>query len=137
MERDAREPVHSWSSDELDIVDQTDELRVSWRRRDGTISKPVIVWVVRLGDDLYLRSVYGRSATWYRGTQTAHEGHIECAGVSRDVGFENAGEEVADTLDQAYRAKYRRYATSIVDSTTTAQARDATIRLAPRQNRNE
>jgi hypothetical protein len=124
--------MDSWSSDELNVVDRTDELRVSWRRRDGTVSKPVIIWVVRFGDDLYVRSVHGRGATWYRGTQGTGEGHIECGSVSRDVAFENAGGEVADALDEAYRSKYRRYATTTVESTTTAEAREATVRLTPR-----
>jgi hypothetical protein len=52
--------------------------------------------------------------------------------VSRDVTFENAGGDVADALDEAYRAKYRRYATNIVESTTTTEAREATVRLTPR-----
>jgi hypothetical protein len=124
--------MDSWSSDELNVVDRTDELRVSWRRRDGTLSKPVIIWVVRLGDDLYVRSVHGRGATWYRGTQGTGSGHIECGSVSRDVSFGNAGGEVAYALDAAYRAKYRRYATTIVESTTTTEAREATVRLTPR-----
>lgn len=124
--------MHSWNSDELDVIDRTDELHVSWQRRDGSLSNPVIVWVVRLGDDLYLRSVRGRGATWYRGTQGTREGHIQCGGVSRDVAFENAGAEIGDALDAAYRAKYRRYATSIVDSVNSPQAREATIRLVPR-----
>jgi hypothetical protein len=41
--------------------------------------------VVRLGDDLYVRSVYGRTGAWFRGTQVRHEGHIWAGGVDKDV----------------------------------------------------
>jgi uncharacterized protein DUF2255 len=35
-------------------------------------------------------------------------------------------------IDSAYRAKYRRYAKSIVDHIVSSQARAATLRLVPR-----
>ena len=57
------------------------------------------IWVVRLGDDLYVRSVYGRTN---------------------------------DQIDAAYRAKYHRYAASIINSIVSAAARSATIKLVPR-----
>ena len=44
-------------------------------RRDGTLRKPVTIWVVRLGDYLYIRSVYGRTPSWFRAAQVRHEGH--------------------------------------------------------------
>ncbi|MFN2107909.1 MAG: DUF2255 family protein [Candidatus Promineifilaceae bacterium] len=34
-----------------------EELRIASLRSDGTLRKPVIIWVVRVGDDLYVRSV--------------------------------------------------------------------------------
>jgi hypothetical protein len=89
------------------------------------------MWVVRHGDDLYVRSVYGRSSSWFRGAQTRPEAHIRAAGVDRDVHLietENMNEEI----DAAYRAKYHRYAESIVTSIVSAQARAATLKLVPR-----
>lgn len=37
-----------------------------------------------------------------------------------------------DQIDAAYRAKYRRYAANIINTTISPQARAATIRLVPR-----
>lgn len=45
------------------------------------------IWVVRHGDDLYVRSYRGRSGSWFRGTQVRHEGHIQAGGVDKDVMF--------------------------------------------------
>ncbi len=42
------------------------------------------------------------------------------------------GYGIDDELDAAYRAKYRRYAPSIVDSILTPRARSAAVRLVPR-----
>ena len=77
---------------------------------DGTLRKSVIIWVVRLGDDLYVRSVNGRTSGWFRGVQTRHEGHIQAGGVDKDVTFvEETDSEINDQIDAAYRTKYRRY----------------------------
>src|SRR3954451_1838104 len=55
----------TWTSDELDKIGETDELEIASLRRDGTLRKPVIIWVVRYGNDLYVRSGYGHDAAWY------------------------------------------------------------------------
>ena len=46
------------------------------------------IWVVRHGDDLYVRSRRGRTSTWFRGVQDRHEGHISADGVDKDVRLE-------------------------------------------------
>jgi hypothetical protein len=122
-----------WTKDELEKVGGAEELKIASLRKDGTLRKPVIIWVVRVGDDLYVRSVYGRGSGWFRGVQTRHEGQIQAGGVVRDVSFvEESDPGVNDQIDAVYRSKYRRYAASIVNSTLTPEARSATIRLVPR-----
>ena len=46
--------------------------------------------------------------------------------------FEEAGAGVEGALDEAYRAKYRRYAGAILNSVLTPQAQSATLKLVPR-----
>ena len=77
----------AWTSDELNKIGTAEELQIASLRSDGTLRKPVIIWVVRLGDDLYVRSVNGRTSGWFRGVQTRHEGHIRAGGVEKDVTF--------------------------------------------------
>jgi hypothetical protein len=118
--------VTEWTSDQLNKIGGAEEIQIASVRRDGTLRKPVTVWAVRLGDNVYARSVNGRSAPWFRGTQERHEGRISAGGVQQDVTF------VDDELDAAYRAKYRRYAGSILNSVLTPAARAATVKIVPR-----
>jgi hypothetical protein len=123
----------TWTSDELKKIETAEELKITSLRRDGTLRKPVIIWVVRLGDDLYVRSVYGRGSGWFRGIQTRHEGQIRAGGVVKDVTFvEEPDPDINDQIDGVYRNKYRRYAASIINSIITPEARTATIKLVPR-----
>jgi hypothetical protein len=122
----------SWTNDELTRIGTAEEVQIASRRRNGTLRNPVTVWVVRHGDDLYVRSVRGRTGAWFRGAQARHEGHISAGGVEKDVTFVDADHDSDDALDAAYRTKYRRYAASIVGSIVSPQARAATLKLVPR-----
>ena len=122
----------AWTSDELTRIGAADELEIAARRRDGTLRKPVTIWVVRHDDSLYVRSVNGRNAAWFGGAQATHEGRIRAGGIEKDVGFAEPEHDIGDELDAAYRAKYRRYAPSIVGSIVSPEARSATIELVPR-----
>ena len=121
-----------WTSDELTKIGTAEELHITSLRGDGTLRKPVIVWVVRHGDDLYIRSVNGRTAAWFRGAQERHEGHIRAGGIQKDVTFVDVGDEVNDQIDTAYRAKYHRYDARFLDPMVAPMARAATLRLVPR-----
>ena len=122
----------AWTRDELTKIGNTEEVQIASLRRDGTLRKPVTVWVVPYEDSLYVRSVGGPSAAWYRGTQEIYEGHIRADGVEKDVTFLNADHDIDDEVDAAYRTKYRRYAGRILNSVLTPQARSTTLKLVPR-----
>jgi hypothetical protein len=92
--------------------------------------------VVRVGDEIYVRSVYGPGSDWYRGTRARHEGIIEAGGVTKDVTFvdvadEIDGEEINEAVDAAYRRTYGHYAPSIIQAITSDTASSTTMRLDP------
>lgn len=123
----------TWKSEELSRIDRAEELQIASLRKDGSLRKPVTIWVVRMGDDLYMRSVTGRSSAWFRGVQTRHEGRIRAGGVVKDVTFvEESDPGVNDQINDAYRVKYRRYAESIINHINGSEAQAATIKLVPR-----
>jgi hypothetical protein len=121
----------TWTSGELSKIGAAEELEIASVRRDGTLRKPVTIWVVRRGDGLYVRSVNGRGSSWFRAAQVRREGHIRAGGVDKDVVLVETG-DMNDEIDAAYRAKYHRYAESIVGSIVSPQARAATLKLVPR-----
>lgn len=122
----------TWTSDELDTIGAAEELEIAPRRRDGTLRTPVTIWVVRVGDSLYVRSYRGRNGAWFRAAQVRHEGRIRAGGVEKDVTFvEETDPGINDQIDAAYRTKYRRHAARYVDPMVASEARATTIKLTP------
>jgi len=122
----------TWTNDELSKIETAEELEIAPRRRDGTLRNPVTIWVVRVGDDLYVRSYRGRSGAWFRAAQTSHEGRIRAGGVEKDVTFvEETDSDINDQIDAAYRSKYGRYP-QYVAPMVAAEVRSTTIKLIPR-----
>src|SRR5437660_3003886 len=125
----------TWTSDELNKVGTAEELEIAPLRRDGTLRNPVTIWVIRRGSDLYVRSAYGRTAAWFRGTQVRHEGRIWAGGVEKDVTFVDvveADHTLHDQIDALYRTKYRRHAARFISPVVSAEARSVTLKLVPR-----
>jgi hypothetical protein len=122
-----------WTADELERIETADELEIASLRSGGTLGSQRTIWVVRVDDDLYVRSVKGRTSDWFRGTQRRHEGRIRAGGVEKDVTFVEADADLEARIDDAYREKYGRYAKGIVATTLTPLARSAALKLVPRE----
>lgn len=121
--------MHKWTNDELSRIGSAEELQIASLRADGTLRKPVTIWVVRVGDELYVRSYRGQRGAWFRGVLERHAGHIQAGGVAQDVTFvEESDPAINDQIDAAYRAKYGRYP-QYVAPMLTAEVRATTIRL--------
>ena len=123
----------TWTNDELRTIAAAEELELASVNRDGTLGNAVTIWVVRVGDDLYVRSWKGDAGAWFRATQVRHAGHIEADGVGKDVTFvADTDDDVNNRIDGAYRAKYRRHSGRHVDPMVAPTARATTIMLVPR-----
>ena len=120
-----------WTKDELNSAGSTEEIQLASLRGDGTLRRPVTIWVVRVGDELFIRCVNGRDGSWFRGTQVRHAGHIRAGRIEKDVSFEDGDSNLYEQIDDAYRSKYHRYSKGIVNSVLTPQARASTIKLVP------
>jgi hypothetical protein len=125
-------PMARWEPDELDGIATADELKVASRRSDGSLRTFITIWVVRLGDDLYVRSAYGPQNGWYRRALAAADGRIRAGGVERDVTFETPGPEIDAELNAAYHAKYDRFGARLVRTVVSDEAARTTLRLVPR-----
>jgi hypothetical protein len=73
--------------DELDRFGAAEEIELAPVRSDDASRKAVMIWIVRLGDDLYVRSAYGRGSAWFCTVQTQHQGPISCKVNEKDATF--------------------------------------------------
>lgn len=124
--------MNAWTNDELTKIGSAEELEIAPLRQDGTLRKPVIIWVVRVGDDLFVRSYRGRSSAWFRGVRVRNDGRIWAGGVEKDVSFvAETDPAINDQIDDAYRTKYRHLPQYVAPMLTT-EVRSATLKLVPR-----
>ena len=122
----------AWTNDELTRIGAADELQISSARPDGTLGNPRTIWVVRVGDDLYVRSqtrARRRLVPRHPGTpprphprRRRRQGHH----------LRRRRPDLNDQIDAANRDKYRRYGPSTVGGVVNPGARAATIQLVPR-----
>lgn len=122
----------TWTGEELDKIGQAEELRIALLRADGKLQKPVIIWVVRTGDNLYVRSFKGQDGLWFRAAQERHQGRIQAGGVDKDVTLvEESDPAINNQIDAAYHTKYRRYP-QYVAPMVTPEVKSTTLKLVPR-----
>jgi hypothetical protein len=119
----------AWTDDGLRQVGGSTELELASRRPDGSLRAYTTMWVVRVGDALYVRSAGGPDRPWYRHALAADTGRIRADGIERDVAFAEADPGVHDAIDETYHAKYDRYGPGPLGHVTGPAAHPVTIRL--------
>jgi hypothetical protein len=123
--------MNAWSNQELTTIGRAEELRVSSLRPDGTLRPYVTIWVVRAGDDLFVRSAYGTENPWFVRAKASRAGQIRAGGIERDVTFEDSMPDAHAAIDAAYQVKYDRYGPGVVGSVVGSHAAQGTLRLVP------
>ncbi len=122
----------TWPADTLAAIDSADDLEVSPLRGDGiTHGTPTWIWCVAVDGELYVRGYNGTSSRWYQAAMARPEGRIHAAGQALEVIFEAAPRELADAIDDAYRAKYG--TSPYLAPMISARARAACVRIRPRR----
>jgi hypothetical protein len=121
-----------WTDEELTRIGEAHELQLASERPNGTMRPYVTMWVVRAGDDLYVRSAYGAGNPWYRRAKASGAGRIRGGGLERDVIFVEPAAGVHADIDEAYHAKYDRYGPRMVGTVVGPEAAAVTIKLEPR-----
>lgn len=97
----------TWTAEELERIGAAEELQMAPLGVDRAPRRPVPIWVVRAGADLYLRSWRGTAAGWFRAAQASHAARVREGGVERDVDLVEASDDVNDAVDAAYRVGRR------------------------------
>lgn len=127
----------AWAPEELDRIDTADELQIAVRRDDGSLRRRLPIWVVRVGDAVYVRTWHRRETGWFGHALSTQRARVRVPGVEVDVAVEDLGEGPPDlraAVDAAYRAKYGRYGRSSLDTMVADVAAASTLRLVPRRS---
>ncbi|HEY9477587.1 MAG TPA: DUF2255 family protein [Microbacteriaceae bacterium] len=122
----------AWTPDELLRVGDALELQITSERADGTMRPYVTIWVVQVGDGLYVRSAHGVDNPWFRRAKASGAGRIRAGGLERDVTFVAAEGDVHEAIDAAYHVKYDPHEPEFVAPVVGAHAAPGTLRLQPR-----
>ena len=121
--------MSDWTAAGQDRIGSATELEIITRRADGSLRPYVPIWVVRAGDELFVRSWRGQAGAWYRHARQRPDGRVRAGGAERDVTFELPPAAPAEDID---RARYGRYSDTYVGPMTGPDARAATVRLIAR-----
>ena len=122
--------MNPWTPQQARTITNPQEIQVATRRPDGTLRRPTTIWIVRDGDDVFVRSTNGRDAAWFRGAIASGSGQILARGTAFEVTFAEAADDDLPRVGAAYRAKYGHYA-SIVDHLEEDGPRAATLQVNP------
>ncbi|MGV9711483.1 DUF2255 family protein [Gordonia sp. NPDC003424] len=96
----------TWNTRQLDRIGDSEELHITSYRQDGSLRKWIPIWVVRVDDDLYIRSAYGADGAWYRHA-TAGTARVQVGDIESDATLEKVTDtQLNDRVADAYRAKY-------------------------------
>jgi hypothetical protein len=123
--------MSGWTDSELATIGTADEIYIAPDRADHSPGPAVPIWVVRVDDDLYVRSYRGPSGSWYRRARRNRSGRIRVGGIDRAVRFTAADAGVRAKVDEAYSAKYGRYSSSLVRPMISDAVAETTLKLQP------
>jgi hypothetical protein len=99
----------SWTPEQLAGIDAARELEIAVRRADGALRPWTPIWVVRVRDDVYVRTWYRRDTGWFGLALSTRRASVRVPGVEADVRIEDVGvgpSGLRADVDAAYRDKY-------------------------------
>src|ERR1700735_921078 len=99
----------SWTPEQLAGIDAARELEIAVRRADGALGPWTPIWVVRVRDDVYVRTWYRRDTGWFGLALRTGRARVRVPGLEADVRIEDVGAGstgLRADVDAAYRRKY-------------------------------
>ena len=131
-----------WSTEQLQLLDAAVELNIAVPRPDGALGRWTTVWVVCVGQGVFVRSWHRRETGWFGRAVTTGRARIRAIGLETDVTGVDLGRigdrsgeepqlqgELFDEVDSAYRTKYGAFGDATVGAMVSAHARVTTLRL--------
>lgn len=123
--------TRGWAREDLERIGGAAEIDLVTLRPDGSPREPVTLWVVRVGDALYVRSWLGAAGAWFRHVRARPEARIVVEGREIPIRLVDPAPGVDDAVDAAYRAKYQGLGGKYVEDMLSPDARATTLELVP------
>jgi hypothetical protein len=120
-----------WRADDLIAIGTAESAQVAPDSEDGAPGRAATIWVVRVGNDLYIRSYRGPVARWYRRALRGRRGTIRISTLELRVRFDNAEADVQPQINEAYRTKYAAHSSDYLRRMVGPAAVATTLRLQP------
>jgi hypothetical protein len=121
-----------WTPEQLRRIDAARELEISTTRTDGTLRPWLPIWVVCVGEQVYVRTWYRRTTGWFGHAIATRQARVRVPGLEADVIVADVGERDSDlrsAVDEAYAAKYAPHGGGSVGQMTSDSAASTTLRL--------
>ena len=120
-----------WRADDLIAIGAAETVQIAPDQEGGAPGRAATIWVVAVGNDLYIRSYSGPAARWYRRALRGRRGTIRASNLEQRVRFDGADADVQPQIDAAYQTKYAAHGSSYVKRIVGPAAVATTLRLQP------
>lgn len=121
---------NSFPTEQLDQLAKAEEVEIETQKDGQSPVHRTIIWVVTIGEDVYVRSVRGVTARWYREISANPTGALYLGGQRIPIHAELATD--AETVARVGEAYQRKYSTSpAMPSMLREETLVTTLRLTP------
>jgi hypothetical protein len=117
-----------WTPAELAAISDVEEVHVSSRPADRSLSPGQTIWAVVVDGAVFIRSTDGPEKPWFRAAKNRGVGQFQAGKAVFDVTFHDAADLDQDLIEAEYRRKYRHRPAYNVNR---AAGSTATLRLLP------
>lgn len=118
----------NWTIEQLETLTAAGVIGLSSTRADGSASPWWPIWVVVVGDQVFVRSTDGPDKVWFRNALRRGSGRVKTGTAVFDVAFEDHQQQPQRAITQAYLTKYQ---DSSPWSLRRASASTSTIKISP------
>lgn len=117
----------------LELLGRAREVRIETASIDRSRTHRTIIWIVTARDEVFVRSVNGATARWYREAIGRPDVvlHADGAAIPATAVHANDSDSIQRVSD-AFRAKYGKQSPGSTESMVRPHTLETTIRLEPR-----
>jgi hypothetical protein len=126
--------IGAWTPEQRRRITEARELEIRGHRADGRAYRWLPIWVVCVGEQVYVRTWHRRTTGWFGQVTASGRARIRLPGVELDVAVADLGAEDRDlrtAVDQAYRAEYGTSGDETVAGMITDTSAATTLWLTP------